>query len=209
MKRQGLSHKQFEAIRHIRNDLVRQGCVPSVRKLMVALGYRSPKSAQDILEQLQDKGIIKKLPSGSYQLLSGPDMGTAHAQTVNVPIVGSVACGEPILAEENIEGFIPVSTDIAKFGFKYYLLHARGDSMNKAGIKDGDTVLVRQQPTAHEGERVVALIDGEATIKEFRRSNGVVILMPRSNNRKHKPIILENDFEVQGVVMTVLPNLGL
>lgn len=207
MKRQGFTPKQLEAIRHIRNGLVHYGRTPSVRRLMTALGYKSPRSAQDILEQLRERGVIRKLQSGNYQLMADPKLGTARAQTVDVPLVGSVACGGPILAEENIEGFIPVSTALAKPSSKHYLLHARGDSMDKAGIKDGDVVLVRQQSTATEGERVVALIDDEATIKEYRRSNGVVVLMPRSNNRKHKPVILTGDFQVQGIVITVVPNL--
>ena len=124
-----------------------------------------------------------------------------------MPLVGAAACGGPILAEENIEGFIPISTAIAKPGSKHYLLHARGDSMNRAGIKNGDMVLVRQRSTAEEGDKVVALIDNEATIKEYHRSNGMVVLMPRSTNREHKPIILTDDFQVQGVVVAVIPKL--
>lgn len=208
MEAKEFTHKQLEAIRHIRNGLVHQGRTPSVRKLMTALGYKSPRSAQDILEQLQERGIIRKLQSGDYQLMADPKLGAARAQTVDVPLVGSVACGGPILAEENIEGYIPVSTAIAKPGAKHYLLHAHGDSMNNAGIRHGDVVLVRQQSAANEGERVVALIDDEATIKEYRRSNGMVVLMPRSTNRKHKPIILTDDFQVQGVVVAVIPNLN-
>ena len=208
MDRKEFTHKQFEAIRHIRNALAHQGRTPSVRKLMTALGYKSPKSAQDILEQLEKRGAIKKLQSGGYQLMADPKLGAARTQTIDVPLVGSVACGGPILAEENIEGFIPVSTAIAKPGAKHYLLHAHGDSMDKAGIKNGDMVLVRQQSTAPEGDRVVALIDDAATIKEYRRSNRVVVLMPRSTNRRHKPIILTDDFQVQGVVVAVIPNLN-
>lgn len=207
MERKAFTQKQLEAIRHIRNGLVHQGRTPSVRRLMAALGYKSPRSAQDILEQLQEKGVIRKLQSGEYQLLADPHRGAARAQTVDVPLVGSVACGGPILAEENIEGFIPVSTAIAKPGSKHYLLHARGDSMDKAGIKHGDMVLVRWQSTAHQRERVVALIDDEATIKEYRRSNGMVVLLPRSTNQTHQPIILTDDFHVQGVVVAVIPNL--
>ena len=120
--------------------------------------------------------------------------------------MGLVTCGKPILAEENIEGFIPVSTAIAKPGAEYYILHASGDSMDKAGINDGEMVLVRKQPIADEGERVVALIDDEATIKEFRRSKGLVVLMPRSTNQEHKPIILTDNFQVQGVVVAVISN---
>jgi len=201
------SQKQLEALKHIRDWLVRQGRPPSVRELMAALAYKSPKSAQDILEQLRANGAIRKLPSGEYQLLGDPELGPLHPQTVSVPLVGTAACGGPMLAEENIEGYIAVSTAIAKPGRKYFLLRARGDSMDKAGIRDGDMVLVRQQPTADQGNRVVALIDQEATIKEYRRAKGMVVLRPRSSNPRHQAILLTKDFRVQGVVEAVVPNL--
>jgi repressor LexA len=199
--------KQLQAVRHIRNAMVRQGRTPSVRELMTALGYRSPRSAQDILEQLEEKGVIMKLRSGHYQLLVDPVLSGAHIQTVDVPLLGSVACGKPLLAAENIEGYLPVATTMAKPGARHFFLHAHGDSMDQAGIKDGDIVLIRQQATATEGERVVALIDDEATIKEYHHSDGVVVLKPRSSNAKHRPIILTEDFQVQGVVVAVIPNL--
>lgn len=173
---------------------------------MEALDYKSPKSAQDILEQLEKKGVIRKNELGNYRLVKEPNFGTVNAQTVNVPLVGSVTCGKPVLAEENIEGFIPVSTAIAKPGVEYFLLHAHGDSMDKAGIDDGEMVLVRKQSVADDGDRVVALIDNEATIKEFRRSKGLVVLMPRSTNQENTPIILTDDFQVQGVVVAVISN---
>jgi repressor LexA len=201
------SQKQLEALKHIRDWLVRQGRPPSVRELMAALGYKSPKSAQDILEQLRAKGAIRKLSSGECQLIGDPGVEAQRAQTVSVPLVGVAACGGPMLAEENIEGYIAVSTAIAKPGRKYFLLRARGDSMDKAGIRDGDMVLVRQQPTADQGDRVVALIDQDATIKEYQRANDMVVLRPRSSNPRHKPILLTKDFRVQGIVETVVPNL--
>ena len=198
--------KQIEAIRHIRNWLMHRSRTPSIRELMVDLDYKSPRSVQDILEQLQEKGVIKKFKDGGYQFIMDPNFGSAHAQTVNITLVGVVACGAPILAEENIEGFIPVSTSLAKPGSKYYLLHARGDSMNKAEINDGDLVLVKQQPTANEGDKVVALINDEATIKEFHSTKNMIVLKPKSSNKEHKPIILTDDFQIQGVVVATLPN---
>ncbi len=200
------TEKEIEAIRHIRNRLVHRGRTPSIRELMSDMGYKSPRSVQDILMRLEEKGVIKKFEDGNYQFIMDPDFGSAHAQTVSIPIVGSVACGAPILAEENIEGYISVSTAIAKKGCKYYLLHARGDSMNLAGINSGDFVLVKQQPTANIGDRVVALIDGEATIKEFHRMEDMIILKPKSSNKKHRPIILTDDFQIQGVVAAVIPD---
>lgn len=115
-------------------------------------------------------------------------------------------CGLPILAEENIEGMIPVSVDLARPGSKYFFLRASGDSMNEAGINDGDFVLVRQQTFAEDGDSIVALIDDEATIKEFRRTKDAVVLKPRSSNKKHQPILLTSNFQIQGVVVTAIPN---
>lgn len=201
------SQKEIEALRHIRNWIVHNGHTPSIRELMAALNYKSPRSAQDILEQLEGKGAIKKFESGNYQLLNDPEMGPGHAQTIDVPIVGKVACGTPILAEENIEGYVSVSTTIAKKGFSYYLLRAEGDSMDKAGIDDGSLVLVRYQPVAEEGDKVVALIDDSATIKEYHRNDEAIILKPKSTNPSHKPIILTEDFQIQGIVIATITNL--
>lgn len=200
-----LSPKHIKAIKHIRNWLVHNGRTPSVRELMVALGYKSPKSSQDILSDLRKLGIIKKMESGDYMLIGSPDLGPIHAQTVNIPLVGLVACGEPILADQNIESYIPISVSFIKPGFQYYLLRAEGNSMDRAGINDGDLVLVRQQPTAAEGDKVVALIDDGATIKYFHKSKNAIILKPKSSNRHHKPIILTDDFQIQGVVITIIP----
>jgi len=206
MDKATLTQKEIEAIRHIRNWLVHKGRTPSVRELMGALGYKSPRSAQDILEQLGNKGFIKKLGTGDYQLVKNLDFNSLHAQTVDVPLVGIVACGTPIIAEENIEGFIPVSISLARPGSRYYLLRANGDSMDKAGINDGDIVLVRQQSIADSGDKVVALIDNEATIKEYHPVKGAIVLKPQSTNKKHQPIILTDDFQIQGVVVATVPN---
>lgn len=202
-----LTVKQVEAVKHIRNSAAHRGRTPSIRELMRKLGLKSIKSTQDILLALQEKGIIQKFENGFYKLLLNPDLGPNRAQTVNVPIIGTVSCGSPVFAEQNIEAYIPVSTNIAKSGNKYFLLHAKGDSMNEDGINDGDLVLIRQQNTAREGDRVVALIDEEATIKEFHKTDEVVILKPKSTNPIHKPIILEAEFQIQGVVVNVIPNI--
>jgi repressor LexA len=202
-----LSKKQVDAVRHIRNWIMHKGKTPSVRELMSALGYKSPRSAALIIEKLIQKSILRKRANGDLQLIKDIDADSVHARTVDIPLVGMVTCGVPILAQENIEGFIPVSVSLAKPGFKYFLLRAKGDSMNKAGINDGDLILVRQQSVAQNGDIVVALIDDEATVKEFQHSKNCVVLMPRSNNKNHKPIILTENFQVQGVAVTTIPNL--
>jgi len=202
-----LNQKQADAVRHIRNWLMHKGKIPSVRELMTALGYKSPRSAALIIEELIQKGILRKRSNGDLQLIKDIDADSVHARTVDIPLVGMVTCGVPILAQENVEGFIPVSVSLAKPGFKYFLLKAKGDSMNKAGINNGDLILVRQQSAAQNGDIVVALIDDEATVKEFQHSKNCVVLMPRSDNKNHKPIILTENFQVQGVAVTTIPKL--
>ena len=207
MRNELLSDKELEAIRQIRNSLMHRGRMPSVREMMTSLGYRSPRSASVLMKKLMSRRILRRKPNGSYQLVDNLHDDTMRAQTVDIPLVGTVACGTPVLAEENIEGMIPVSTKLAKSPHRYFLLRAEGDSMNEKGINDGDLVLVRQQLTADDGDMIVALVDDEATIKEFYRLGDTVVLKPRSTNKQHKPIILTKDFQIQGVVVTVIPNI--
>lgn len=201
-----LTSKQLEALRHIRNSVAHTGKAPSVRNIMNALGYQSPRSASLVIDELIKKGLIRKRKNGNIQLVRDIDGRLYHAQTVDVPLVGAVACGTPILAQENIEGYLPVSTRLAKSNHKYFLLRAVGDSMNKAGINDGDLVLIQQQPMAEEGDIVVALIDDGATVKKFHYADRAVVLKPLSSNKKHKPIILTEDFQVQGIVKATISN---
>lgn len=207
MNNQLLSNRELEAIRQIRNSLMHRGRMPSVREMMTSLGYRSPRSASVLMKKLMSKRILRRKPNGSYRLVDNLHDDTMRAQTVDIPLVGTVACGTPVLAEENIEGMIPVSTKLAKSPHRYFLLKAEGDSMNEKGINDGDLVLVRQQLTAHNGDMIVALVDDEATIKEFYRLGDIIILKPKSTNKQHKPIVLTKDFQVQGVVVTAIPNV--
>lgn len=201
-----LSQKAREALRHIRNTIMHSGKVPSVRELMLLLDYKSPRSAVLVMEELETEGFLIKKESGTYQLIK--DLENDHnARTVSIPLVGSVPCGTPILAQENIEAFLPISITLARPGAKYFLLRANGDSMNNAGIEHGDLILVRQQFFADNGDKVVALIDDEATVKEFRQTGAYVALLPRSINPVHQPIILTRDFQIQGVVVATIPKL--
>jgi repressor LexA len=202
-----LTPNELAALRHIRNRIVHGERPPSVRVLQELLGYSSPNAAAYVLDQLIRRGYLQRRKNGELQLLKAAVNDPAHARTVPVPLVGSVPCGAPLLAEENIEAMIPVSTSLARPPHRYFLLRASGDSMDLAGIHDGDLVLVRQQSAAENGQNVVALIDDEATLKVFRRKPNVVALVPRSRNKDHKPILLSNDFQVQGVVVATIPNL--
>lgn len=208
MKNEVLTNKELEAVREIRNSLMHRGKIPSIRELMSSLDYRSPRSASVIVDNLVRKKVLRRKQNGDLQFLGhNIEEDTMRAQTVDVPLVGMAACGMPILAEENIEGMISVSTKLARPPHRYFLLKAKGDSMNQKGINDGDLVLVRQQTTARNGDVVVALIDDEATIKEFHAAGETVVLKPRSKNKQHQAIVLTKDFRVQGVVVTPIPNI--
>lgn len=187
--------------------MLQRGKMPSVRELMAAMGYRSPRSADLLIKSLMKKGFLNRRANGNLQLLfTELPVPQLNAQTVNVPLVGTVSCGIPLASEENMEALIPVSVELARPPHQYFLLRAKGDSMNERGIEPGDLVLIRQQSTASNGDVVVALVDGEATIKEFQHHQKMIVLKPCSNNKKHQPIILTDEFKIQGLVVTTIPN---
>lgn len=192
------SAKQLEAVRFIRNQLIQTGRAPSVRELQRGLGFKWPRSAALLIETLTKNGLVKRASNGELRVVNDPEEEKNNARTVEVPLVGFIACGAPLTAEENIEAMVPISRSFIQPGQRYFLLRAKGDSMDDAGIHDGECVLVKQQSTAQDGDIVVALIDDEATLKEFHRSGDAVVLKP--HNKKYPPIILRRDFQVQGVV---------
>lgn len=204
-KQVDLGEKELATMKAIRNSLVHFGTAPSTRQLMEILNYKSTYSVMLIVDKLVEAGYLKKT-DGKIKLLKDLETSNIHARTIDIPLVGSAPCGAPFLAEENIEAMIPVSVQLAKPSQKYFLLRAVGDSMNLKNINDGDLVLVRQQNTAENGDVVVALIDDDATIKEFNWSDGVVLLKPRSKNKIHKPIVLSDNFTVQGKIVATIKN---
>jgi repressor LexA len=186
----------------------KRGVPPTVREMQEFAGFRSPRSVTQFLEALEKAGYVRRGEGArNIRILkthdSSPRQG--HARTVPVPLVGTVAAGLPILATENIEATIPVSDQLAKGHHRYFLLRVSGDSMNLAGIQNGDLVLVRQQATAQPGQNVVALIDDEATVKRLRVTPHAVVLEPVSTNSKYQPIIVDRDFTIQGVVVGTIP----
>ena len=204
-KQVDLSKKELATIKAIRNGVVHFGMAPSTRQLMQTLGYKSTYSVMLIVDKLVDAGYLAK-QDGKIKLIKDLNTSDTHARTVNIPLVGSAPCGAPFLAEQNIEAMIPVSIQLAKPSNRYFLLRAVGDSMNLKNINDGDLVLVREQNTAENGDVVVALIDDDATIKEFERTTDVVLLKPRSKNKSHKPIILTENFMIQGKIIATISN---
>ena len=198
-----LSDKDKKAFALIRNKIVHYGESPALREINEVTGGKSPRSASLVVDRLIAAGLIMK---NNRSLILTNTQLTNSISTVDVPLLGAVACGLPMFAEENVQAYIPVSTALAKKGSKYFLLRATGDSMNQAGINSGDLLLVRKQNTADSGERVVALINDEATVKIFERSADAVILRPKSTNKEHKPIVLTDNCIIQGVVQAVLPS---
>ncbi len=200
--------KDVEALKHIRNFSLSNGRVPSTRELMKLMGYRSPRSAALIVNRLAGQRFLKKGIDGSFKVFKdGGDVATNYVQTVKVPLVGVVACGKPIIANENLQGFFAISTDIARPPHKYFILRAQGDSMNLKEIFHGDMLLIRQQYHAEKGDVVVALIDDEATVKDYQPFEGMIALLPRSTSKKHAPIIVKKNFLLQGVFVTKLPKV--
>ncbi|NTW29866.1 MAG: repressor LexA [Candidatus Moranbacteria bacterium] len=199
---QYLNDKDKRAFGLIRNKIAHFGESPTLREINEVTGGKSPRSASLVIDRLIKAGLIRKI--GRQLILIGVP-SNASVSTVDVPLVGAVTCGTPMLAEENVQTHIPISTAFAKKGSPHFLLRAIGDSMNQAGIKSGDLLLVRQQAVAEDGDRVVALINDEATVKIFEQADGAVILRPKSSNKKHKPIVLSDNCIIQGVVVAVLP----
>lgn len=174
--------------------------MPTHTELAHGLGYKSVNSIQQYLRTLRSKGYldVEQHKSRGVKLIgSKPDL-------VNVPLVGRVACGCPIFAEENIEAYIPIDKKfVGNRSRKIFFLMAQGDSMDAAGINDKDFLLIESRETADPNNIVVALIGDEATVKYFKPGNGYVALVPKSNNPKHRPIILTENISIQGVVKKV------
>ncbi len=192
----------------IRNRIVHGLDVPTLLEINKVIKKSSLRSAILSLQRLEKAGLIKRM-GRKIRLASASLSQNTSVSTVEIPLVGTVAAGEPILAEENVEAMISVTTALARPGSKYFLLRVSGTSMNQAKvngvyIEDGSIVLVRQQESADNGNIVVALINDEATVKVFERKNGMVILKPKSSE-PHKSIVLTNNCVIQGVVVAVLP----
>lgn len=167
----------------------------------------STRTVLRYLRWLEEEGDIERWSGARGLRPLRSDMSTV--QTRAVPVVGQAPAGPLLLAEQNIDGWVQMPKKIARSGSEYFLLRVRGNSMNKAKvagekIEDGDLALVRQQATATDGDVVVALIDGEATIKRFAQASGYVVLKPDSTSAEHHPIVVDRGFHIQGIVVRVL-----
>ena len=203
-----LTQKQENFFNILADYIRREKVPPTNREILKMMGLKSPRSVAQYLDVLEQGGYIQRGKGArNIKIIKSPYDNNNSGKTIKVPILGYVPCGAPFLAEENIERCVVVSEKIAKPPYKYFILRAVGDSMNKTGINDGDLVLVRQQMTANNGDIVVALIDDEATIKQLRLYKDHITLEPNSTNRTHCPIVLERDFKIQGIVVKSMSEL--
>ncbi len=203
--------RRQQAVLDCIEDCVREkGYGPTVREVCQALGLSSPSTVHVHLKALEEKGFIKRDPLKSRSIAltyplddEGAVASSGFSPLVNVPLVGSVAAGTPILAEENITDTISLPTAIVGDSASF-MLSVRGDSMVEAGINDGDYVVVREQPVADNGDIVVAIIDDGATVKRFFKEQGHIRLQPE--NASMDPIIV-SDCSLAGKVVAVLRRL--
>lgn len=167
--------------------------------------YYSMPDIDGVEKALKESDLLIKgtVPYAQHSVKKG--FGVEKIKNIPVPFFANLAsCGSPNMSEAHIDSYMDVSTDLAKPGSQYYLVRANGDSMNQAGINDGDLVLVRVQDYANLGERVVACVEEGVTIKEFHRQGNSILLMPRSDNPEHKPLLVDN-VQIQGVVIATIP----
>ena len=201
-----LSDRQLRVLEAIREWMSEHGYPPSVREIGDAVGLTSTSSVAYQLRVLERKGFLRRDPHRPRTvgvLVGGEPENEARAKPAYVPVVGRIAAGGPILAEESIEDVFPLPKEIVGDG-TLFLLKVVGDSMVDLAITDGDWVAVRQQPDADNGEVVAAMIDGEATVKTFKRTDEHVWLMP--HNSAYEPI-LGDDAQILGKVVAVLRRL--
>jgi len=175
----GLTQRQRHVLEEIHKVMRETGYPPTVREIMERLGLSSTCTVQRHLEALERKGFIRRsrLKARTLEIIKADDPRLVPRATVPIPLVGTVAAGQPILAVENIEEVFPLPADLVPEE-PAFCLRVKGDSMIGIGLFDGDLVVVRQQDFAEEGEVVVALVDEEATIKTFHRQDGQIRLEP-------------------------------
>lgn len=196
-----ITAKQQEILEYIKQTILKKGYPPAVREICEAVHLKSTSSVHSHLESLEKNGYIRRDPTKPRTIEIIDDcFNLTRREVVNVPLIGTVAAGQPILAEENIENYFPIPAEMLP-NAETFMLNVKGDSMINAGIFNGDQVLVSQQNTAHNGELVVALVDDSATVKRFYKENGHYRLQPE--NDAYDPIIVD-EVEILGKVIGLL-----
>ncbi len=195
-----ISDKQKEILEYIKSEILNRGYPPAVRDICEAVHLKSTSSVHSHLETLEKNGYIRRDPTKPRAIeIIDDTFNLVRREVVNVPLLGRVAAGQPLLAVENIETYFPVPSEYIP-NEETFMLRVTGDSMVNAGIFDGDNILVQRQSTAEDGEMVVALVDDSATVKTFYKEDGHYRLQPE--NPAMAPIIVD-DCTILGKVFGV------
>lgn len=200
-----ITKKQSEILEYIKSQILNKGYPPSVRDICTAVNLKSTSSVHAHLETLEKNGYIRRDPTKPRTIeIIDDNFNLTRREVVNVPLVGQVAAGEPLLAVENITGYFPIPAEYMP-NEETFMLKVKGDSMINMGIYEGDQIIVKKQNTAANGEVIVALVDDSATVKRFYKEDGHIRLQPE--NDFMEPIIV-NDCEILGKVIGLI-RLGI
>lgn len=195
-----ITGKQQEILEYIKNEILKRGYPPAVREICEAVNLKSTSSVHSHLETLEKNGYIRRDPTKPRAIeICDDSFQMVRTEMVSLPVVGTVAAGQPILAAENIESYFPVPADIVPRG-EAFALKVKGDSMINAGIFNGDQIFVESCSTAKNGDTVVALVEDSATVKTFYKENGHIRLQPENDSME--PIILD-DCQILGRVFGI------
>ena len=200
MENRPITKKQEEILNYIKDEILERGFPPAVREICQAVGLKTTSSVHSHLESLEKNGYIRRNPTKPRAIeILDESFNMLRREMVNVPVVGTVAAGQPILAEQNIDSYFPIPSEYMP-NEQSFILKVNGESMVNAGILDGDSVLVMQQTTARNGDIVVALIEDSATVKTYYKENGHYRLQPENDTMD--PIIVD-DCKILGKVFGV------
>ena len=195
-----ITNKQQQILDYIKQEILNRGYPPTVREICETVNLKSTSSVHSHLETLEKNGYIRRDPTKPRAIeICDDSFQMVRTEMVSLPVIGRVAAGTPILAEQNIEDYFPVPAEVVPNG-ESFILNVRGDSMINVGIFDGDRIFVNSCNTARNGDMVVALIDDSATVKTFYRENGHIRLQPENDTMD--PIIV-NDCQILGKVFGV------
>jgi repressor LexA len=193
-----ISNKQKEILEYLKSQIINKGYPPAVREICEAVNLKSTSSVHSHLETLEKNGYIRRDPSKPRAIeIIDDEFNLTRRELVNVPIVGTITAGQPILAVENIESYFPIPSEYMP-NEDTFMLKVKGNSMINAGIFDGDKILVQKQSVAKNGDIVVALIDDEVTVKTFYKESGYYRLQPENDTME--PIIV-SDLSILGKVI--------
>ncbi|EET61544.1 repressor LexA [Marvinbryantia formatexigens DSM 14469] len=196
-----ITKKQSEILEYIKSEILNRGFPPAVREICEAVNLKSTSSVHSHLETLEKNGYIRRDPTKPRAIeIIDDNFNLVRREVVNVPIVGRVAAGEPILAVENIESYFPIPAEFMP-NAQTFMLTVQGESMINAGIFDGDQILVQEQSVANNGDMVVALVEDSATVKTFYKEDGYYRLQPENDNMD--PIIVRGELQILGKVIGV------